>query len=188
MLGNIHKNFPHNPHAISVEAVYGFVQNQQNRVSKQRHGDTDPLFHAQRTAFEFDPGGILHPDNFQHPADFFPGILKVQIDGLHHQVVPHAGIGEAARVFNQGTDPYPYAGVLVIPAKQLNAPSVRHKMAADELFCGGFATAVLADKAIDSADRNRHVQMIQRIQSAKTFGKVPDFNRIHRYISFFVIA
>ena len=64
----------------------------------------------------------------------------------------------------------PYAGVRIISAEELDLPTVWDKMAADKLLGGGFAGAVFANKSIDGADGNGHVQIIDRVQSAKALG------------------
>ena len=99
---------------------------------------------------------------------------------LHHKVLVHGRTGETTGIFNQRTDTDSHTGIGVLLAKELDLAAVRHKMTAKQLHRGGFAAAVLTDKAVDTAYGNGHIQMVNGIHAAKALGQVSDLNRIHK--------
>ena len=163
VLCDVHQDLAHDAHTVGVQTIDGLVQDQQGRITQQGHGDAHPLLHAQTAFFEFQVGGVLHADDAENSADLSVGIGEVQVDGLHHQVVPDTGAGETARVLDQGADPDPDAGVPVVPAEETDLTAVGDQVTADELFRGGFAGSILADKAVDRPHGDCHVQAVHGI-------------------------
>ena len=79
----------------------------------------------------------------------------------------HGRAGKAACIFNECADSHAHTGIGIIFAEQLYLTFIGNEMTADKLFGGGFTRAVLTDEAVNRALRNGHIQMIDRIHSAK---------------------
>ena len=164
---NIHKDLTHDAHTVGIQTVDRFVENEKRRISKQCHSNADALLHAERAALEFEACVVLHAHDLQHTADLFIRILNTEIDALHHEVLIHARSGETACVLDQRADSDSHAGIGIISAEQLDLTAVGHEMPADQLLGGGFTRTVFPDEAVYRALRNRHVQVVYRIHSAK---------------------
>ena len=102
------KQLPHLPDALRVQAVDGFVQQQQVRPAQQGQGHAQPLLYAHGAVFDrlFLPRG--QPHRLQNPVYLTFRAVQPQQGGVQPQILPPAQIGVESRLFNEG--PHPAAG------------------------------------------------------------------------------
>ena len=127
---------------------------------------------------------LFHTDNPQDAEDLFIGIFDPQIDALHHEVLIHRRTGETTGILDQCTDSDTDTGVGIFLTKQLDFTLVRNKVSTEQFHSCGLTGTVFADKAVNTANGNGHIQSIQCIQSTEAFGKSANFNCVHCILSF----
>ena len=160
--------FAHFDDALRIQPVYRFIQHQKIGAARQRHGDVQPLAHAQRKIARPLFAGIRKPHQMQKRIDsiirwraqnfvllanvFRRRHILIDRRRFHHRAHPSAAARDARiRIANA------VQGIIAVR---------RRLQTADQANQRGFARAVSPDDSIDRALRHAHIQILQR-------GKIP---------------
>ena len=171
---------PYFDDALGVKAVDRLVQHQKIRISRQRHGDPQPLAHTQRKMLHLLFSGTLQPHQPQQLRNALSGghsqhkILLAEVFLRRHVRVGGGRFHHGAHSAAAAADPR----VRVPDTVKREAAACRLLQAADQADQRGLACAIPPHKAIDRPLRDTHGKAVQRGKTPVTLGQGAGFQHI----------
>ena len=186
-VGHVLDETAHLLDAGGVEAVGGFIQNQQLWVSKQRLGDSKTLAHPQRILLHLPATAVGQLYDLQNPVniplrDVFQLCQNLQIFLPGQMAVAGGGLDEGASLPQQGQPVLRGHGL----SQKADAPAVGLHQPQQHLHGGGFSRAVGADEAVDAAFRDGQGKTVHHGHFPIIFGEMFGFDDLHSLAPFLI--
>ena len=189
-----HDEVAHGAGGLRIKPVEGLVEQQHVRVAEQRHGQPQPLLHAEGEPSHLlvadrgephEPQRLLTEGRAVHDAPGERLGLKIAVGGQVRQqrqlLDEHADAPHALAIPGRASSSSGPRGSRrnSIALEQHHFPSRRQHIAADHLHDRRFASAVFAHEPVDVAGRHGHGKVAHHRAAAVYFGQPAGLDDVH---------